>query len=1063
MNLWKHNQRTNKEALSNQASNMANTNLIKSKQTNTIKTGIKIIQWNKGSSKLYKRIPNIDTILLDHSPQILIINEANVNNEELKHIHFNSYNIETDNLIRDNIQARTIMLIHTDIAYERCKSLEKEGLSTIWIKAGYRQQKKILINGHYRQWRRTDDKNGSSHHLSEQRIRLKNLLEPWTNLATSNLELIVMGDINLPDADDEDLSLYEKKLSPLIEEYKTALLNSSLTKIKTTFTRQQAGSKDTSPDQVHVTHPSKISKPEVQDKGDSDHGLVIITRQTNKPTLRPRYRKSRSYKSLDIDEFKCQILQDHRYLAAIIETDTNLVTNHLQSLITDKLNDAAPETTIQLSKKTDHKISIETRDTIKRRDKARKTARITGDQDDWREYRNIRNEVTKRLHKEYRDQDEKHLNPKNNSPAQLWMNAKILSGTAQKSTPRRLLHRGEHFDKPEVMANILNEEYIRRAEEILNEIPKSDTDPMINYNKMLNGRQLKMSLKTISMADLKKVMRSMRPTKSTAEDGISMKLVKQAQQVLFKPLLNLVNTSITTNTFPEDLKTAKIIPILKQSKDPSLPKSWRPVNILPSLSKILEKVIVNQLKKHLINNAIITGNHTGSRPKNSTTTAALTLHDIWSSVLDDDLEAVVIQLDQSAAYDIVSHEILQNKLKALGLDKDAMNWFISYMNNRRQRVHVEASQSEERQVGRRSVIQGSTLSCLLYLIYILDMPEIFHNKPHTPYQDVKCPRPTTFTYVDDFNTTITTKKNDPDLMTRKLHENLSMTQQYMDANRLALNSEKTKIFLISKHPDRSKQVKLTVNNKVITHNKTINVLGICINEKLTWNSHLINGEKSLAQQIRQRLVVLRRLVRLTSRSFAKTLTTSLIKSKIEYAAALWGSAPNNLLDIIQKLLNKAARIALGPGTSRWPITKLMTEMGWLCVKDMIKYHQCCLIHQVVYTGSPEYIREKLLPEKTGNTRSFAHNKLGPKPITAGNSMYTKNIFMTTAYSTYNSLPSILTAIPIRSMFKIRLKRYIINKEDIPCNLDKIYGKFLLNVTKRSLDKCRPVYDNTPCD
>lgn len=118
------------------------------------------------------------------------------------------------------------------------------------------------------------------------------------------------------------------------------------------------------------------------------------------------------------------------------------------------------------------------------------------------------------------------------------------------------------------------------------------------------------------------------------------------------------------------------------------------------------------------------------------------------------------------------------------------------------------------------------LSCLLYLIYILDKPGSFDIKPHTPLQDSKCQRPTVNTYVDDFYTAINTPKNDPDNMTKLLQDNLYQTKTYMDANKLSLNEEKTKIFLITKHPDCKHQVKLTVGDKVMKHNKSINILGI---------------------------------------------------------------------------------------------------------------------------------------------------------------------------------------------------------------------------------------------
>lgn len=1007
------------------------------------KSGIKFSQWNKGPAKLTKRIPNIDLILSEHNPHILVINEANVNLEELKNINFPNYTIEADSLITTSGQARTLLLVHKDINYVRCHSLEPQGLSSIWIKAGLKQQRKIMFNGFYRQWRVLNDVGGVSHKISEQRSRLKRLLQPWAGLSVSGMETIAIGDINLPDQDITDhQSVYHKKMAPLIKEYQEMLADTEMIKISTSRTRQMQGQEDTSPDQIHVSNPAKMTSASITNQSDSENQLVSITRKTKNPILKPRYRLTRRYQNLDMKEYKVQLLQDHRYLASILETDPTLAVSHLQSLLQDKLDDVAPLIKVQINKKSDHQIRHETLMMMKERDEARLKARRTKDPDDWRLFRNIRNNVTTKLHNEYTQQDKNALDSKKNNPAELWANAKRLSGWESRSTPRRIISQGRHHDSPKDIAHILNQEYISRAEDIADSIPKTDLNPMDNYRRMLKGKILNMTLTTISLAEMNLILKSMKPTKSTSADGLSMKLVKGAAQVLAKPLLNIVNQSIVTNTFPDNLKLSKIVPILKANKDPSIPHNYRPINLLSPISKIIEKVIVRQLVNHVVNNKLIPANHTGSRPKQSTTTTAMTLHEIWSEILEDDMEAVILQLDQSAAYDIVPHDIMIQKLEALGLDKDAVSWFTSYMSGRSQQVYVEAVSSPPIKTGPRSVIQGSVLSCVLYLLYIMDMPCIFHTKNnHTFLTDSRCQNATSCTYVDDINTTIRNIKNDPDGLNRKLDENLETTKKYMEANRLALNREKTKIFVIAKHPDRKKQIKLTIADKTILHTRTINVLGITFNDKLNWEDHTVRGKSSILTQLKSRLTVLKKLTKMTGRSFARQLANGIIMGKVEYAIALWGNSPKYQIQMIQKLVNKAARTVIGPCSLRWSIDHLMKEMGWLKLTDLIKYHQASLAHQVVFHRSPEFIHEKLNP-KDGATRSHRGYKLGPKPNSRGQTTYTKNNFTSTIYEMYNKLPSILTSIPPKTIFKTRLRRYFVNNDDVPNNTDRVYGNYL---------------------
>lgn len=157
------------------------------------------------------------------------------------------------------------------------------------------------------------------------------------------------------------------------------------------------------------------------------------------------------------------------------------------------------------------------------------------------------------------------------------------------------------------------------------------------------------------MSDLRQTLTKLWSTKSAGQDGITMKLIKQYRRVIEKPLLNIINSSISSNTFPDSLKIAKIIPKLKPSKDSSKLSSYRPINLLPALSKVIESVVGNQLKSHINKHGLIPENHTGSRKFNSTTTAAMTLHDIWTGILRQNQEAIILQLDQSAAYDIICH------------------------------------------------------------------------------------------------------------------------------------------------------------------------------------------------------------------------------------------------------------------------------------------------------------------------------------------------------------------------------------------------------------------------
>ena len=134
---------------------------------------------------------------------------------------------------------------------------------------------------------------------------------------------------------------------------------------------------------------------------------------------------------------------------------------------------------------------------------------------------------------------------------------------------------------------------------------------------------------------------------------------------------------------------------------------------------------------------------------------------MWSHFLEDKHDVVNIQLDQTAAFEVVDHDILIRKLKVLGADENTVKWFKSYMTDRRQTVQLEGGLSSELTLEPYGTVQGSVLASLMYLIFVLDFPLLFHNTKHTPIEDVKCRQETALTYVDNINNTVKSVENEP--------------------------------------------------------------------------------------------------------------------------------------------------------------------------------------------------------------------------------------------------------------------------------------------------------------
>ena len=311
------------------------------------------------------------------------------------------------------------------------------------------------------------------------------------------------------------------------------------------------------------------------------------------------------------------------------------------------------------------------------------------------------------------------------------------------------------YTSPKEIGNIINHAHISKNITL----HRDSEDPMLNYTKVLGNKNPGFHLKTISVEELRKVMQKLKPTKSTPWDNIYVKTLKQVQKQLEPALLNLVNMCITQGIYPDNLKCSKVIPILKSEKPPTNPLSYRTINLLPSAGKVIDKVISNQLLKHLDDHELIPQQHHGGRRHRSTTTAVASMLDSWVESIENSEELAVIVLDQSTAYDVIEHNLLIRKLKVLGADENTLKYFKNYLGQRRQSVLVDGFRSDELHVGNMSVIQGSVLSCLLYMVYVLDLPLIFSPKKLTPQENEKDTTPKISTFVDGTVTTTTLQKN----------------------------------------------------------------------------------------------------------------------------------------------------------------------------------------------------------------------------------------------------------------------------------------------------------------
>ena len=501
-------------------------------------------------------------------------------------------------------------------------------------------------------------------------------------------------------------------------------------------------------------------------------------------------------------------------------------------------------------------------------------------------------------------------------------------------------------------------------------------------------------------------------------------MIKQAQSELEPIILHLVNRVMKTTTFPNILKTSRYhenieVPIRKIGKEPDTSEGWRPVNVVAAIAKIIERILLKQLLNHLDVNDLIGHAHHGAVKNKSTQSVITELHDKLLEDMENDTDTALLVLDQSKAYDVVCHRILLRKFEAIGFKTQAIEMMRSYLSDRKQFVQVEGQRSDKLVLGPRFVIQGSTMSCVMFLIYILDLPSMFHVScatRHNPLDERTCQKPRAKTFVDD--TFIHVTKKEDETMIEAVNDTMEKVVIYMKANKLALNSDKSQVMVISKNNAMKSNFAVTMNNKVIKHKEEITILGNTLSASLTWEAHVSNV---LLPALRNRVQTLRLITRYLPTGFRAIYANSIFRSRLMFGIETWGGAPLKLINKIQDLQNKASKLALPRHLHNKNHRQRQEILHWLPIRKEIMSSTHKHTFKIMNLNIPEELATQM-PRNSKNLRIQHHNKLDTKPRWLSKNKRTRASYRFRAYH-WNTLPKELTSQVEYKKFKKGLKSY----------------------------------------
>ena len=396
------------------------------------------------------------------------------------------------------------------------------------------------------------------------------------------------------------------------------------------------------------------------------------------------------------------------------------------------------------------------------------------------------------------------------------------------------------------------------------------------------------------------------------------------------------------------------------------PKNYRPVAIIPIFSKVLERVIFNQMVTYITENNLIHPNHHAYRSNHNTTTALLQMYDGWLDSLENGSMAGVCFLDMSAAFDIVDHSLLISKLELYGFDSGLLAWVTSNLSERSQCVFIDGSLSKFLHVS-HGVPQGSILGPLLYTLFTNELPEVIHDDCQVgtqgqvagqvwPNYTMHCKTCGSIgCYADD--TTYSCSGSGSELvgLSDQLSSKYSVLADFLVSNRLKLNDDKTHLMVMSTSQARalrkgtmkdSSLVVIRTPTELVKPSETEKLLGCWLHQDMKFTEHLQNNTESLLSSVNKRIGAMKMLGKVANFKCRKMIADGIFMSKLIYLIELWGGSSKYLLVALQRAQNRAARTVAKLDWST-PVAELLKQCGWLSVHQLVVYHSVVLVYKVI--------------------------------------------------------------------------------------------------------------------
>ena len=770
-----------------------------------------------------------------------------------------------------------------------------------------------------------------------------------------------------------------------------------------------------------------VQEVKIIDSGtNSDHFLVIcdVKVKTVAPSSQDNITNYRDFSKIDIETFKSDIMKSELSDSTTFSSLDEAVDTY-NNVLTRLMDNHSPVIRKKIKKKPTPWLDEELQN-LRRKKRAaerkyRKPAATSKDKQAYSQLRKAFNDLSflkKRLY------HQKSLKASSGDVKSLYKKIDKLLGNVKDVLP-------EHTDAKN-LAERFKEYFTSKIGKIRSEIndetktqrqrPK-DNDPQIKneesgpYNSQPDVLGV---FENLSMEDLKQMVRKL-SNKFCCLDPIPTFLLKECIDELSPILLYIMNESLKTGVFPDSMKSAVVKPTIKKTNaDADTLSNYRPVSNLSTVSKLLEKAVLQQLNQHLDDKDLYCSAQSGYRKNHSCETLLIRMSDDLIKCVSEEQTVMIILLDLSAAFDTIDHTILLQKLhddyKISGIP---LQWITSYLKDRSFAVKINDATSslEELLYG---VPQGSILGPILFILYTKELQAIaakygleiqLYADDSQVYTGFNSKRPAS---IEDTR--------------RRINSCMEEIKSWMIANIMKLNTGKTELLVCAK-PKVLKYMEDDEDNLDILMGEDIihptnwkdglgKSLGVLFDESLKMDKQIAD----VAKRCNWTLMNLRRIAYCLDEKTKIMLVKQLVLSKIDYCNALYMNLPATRVRRLQSVMNSAIRFIYSIKDRSEDLAPYYREAHILPFQSRVIFKACLMTHKAVHGMAPPYIRELVAVDNPRYSTRLTDDAARLVQCTTKTKLEDR-MFSNYAPNIWNILPAKIRKEECTATFKVLLKTH----------------------------------------